>query len=389
MKRGAKIAIGATGSVVALVVIAAAWPRTPIEVDVAPVARGVIEARVSAAASGDVEPASRAVLRAETVGRVTELPFRAGARVKAGDLLVRFDDRTLAAAAAAARVQKQQAERDAATAEALQKKGIVTEQALLQAIAARDLARANAQVAEANLAHTAVRAPISGLLARLPLEEGDSVIVGESVAEVVDDTSLYVRAAFDEVDAVKVKLGDEASVRLDAFPDAPLHATVDRVDPVVGGDTISGAEASGLPSLSTKKDRTVGVRVRLESESLTEQGNVRVLVGMSADVEVILGRRGNVLRVPSAAIFREKGKTFAWVLEDGRLHRRAVVTGESNWEFQEVRDGLKEGEKVLVSLDAEGISDGVKARAKSAPTPRPATTTSADGTTASAGSRRQ
>jgi len=371
VKRGAKIALGITGSIVGLVVLAVAWPRTPIDVDVATVERGTLEERVSAAASGDVEPKQRAVLRAETVGRVTELPFRAGARVKAGDVLVRFDDRPLAAAVAAARVQKEQAEKDASTAEGLAKKGIVTEQALSQALAARDLARANLQVADANLARCTVRAPFQGLLARLPLELGDSVVPGESIAEVVDDSALYVRAAFDEVDAVKVKIGAEGLVRLDAYPEDPLGAKVDRVDPVVGGDTISGSEAAGLATLATKKDRTVGVRVEISPESASVYGTekVRIFVGMSADVEVILGRRDGVLRVPSAAVFHEKGRRFAYVLDGDRLRRREVETGDSNWEFQEVRSGLKEGEKVLVSLEAEGIADGVKARARPAATP--------------------
>lgn len=358
MTRARAIAIGVIA--VGLLGVLVARPRKPLEVDVATVEKGDLEVRVSSAASGDVEPAARAVLRAETVARVVSVAVKAGARVEANAELVRFEDKTLAAAASAARVTRDSAERDLATAEAMAKKGIITEQALLQARSARDLARANAQVAEANLARTHVRAPFAGLIARLPVQEGDSVVVGAIVAEVVDDTRLFVRAAFDEVDVVRIDVGQRAIVRLDAYPDLALPAAVERVDPVVGGDTVSGIGSESLP-IAGKKDRTVGVRVALE------KSEARVLVGMSADVEVVLETRRDVLRVPTAAIFRDEGETFAWVLAKGRLSRRKVSTGEANWETQEILGGLAEGDRVVVSLDTEGVRNGARAEPKKTP----------------------
>ena len=63
-------------------------------------------------------------------------------------------------------------------------------------------------------------------------------------------------AAFDEVDAVRIKVGDEALVRLDAYPDVPLNATVERVDPVVGGDSLGGESSSMLPIAGKKDSRS-------------------------------------------------------------------------------------------------------------------------------------
>lgn len=366
MTRGRKALIGGGVVFAGLIVLVIAHPSKPISVEVAPVERGTVEDRVSSSASGDVEPKARAVLRAETVARVTKLLAKAGDRVESGAVLLKLDDQALAAAVAAARVQNETAQRDAQTADAMQKKGIITEQALLGARSAADLAHANLSLAEANLARATVRAPFGGLVTRLPVQEGDSVIVGQSLAEVVDDSALYVRAAFDEVDAVRVRLGQEAMGRLDAYPDDPLPATVDRIDPVVGGDTISGGSAADAVALSAgKKDRTVGVRIAIAPGATLPDGG-KILVGMSADVEVVLSRHEGVLRVPSAAIFHEKGQQFAYVLEGGRLRRRTVVTGTSNWEFQEVKDGLVEGERVLVSLEAEGIKNGARAVPKPA-----------------------
>ena len=367
MKTGAKIGIGIGVAIAAVIAVAVAWPAKPVAVETARVERGAVEERVSSSASGDVEPKARAALRAETVGSVTKVAVQAGARVKAGDLLLSLDDRPLAAALAAARVQDETARRDLATATALRAKAIITDQALQQAQSAADLAHANLQVAQANLERATVRAPFDGLLTRLPVQVGDGVIVGQTLAEVVDDSSLYVRAAFDEVDAVKVKLGAPASVRLDAYPDDPLAATVDRIDPVVGGDTISGVGSDAVAIAGGRKDRTVGVRVAIAPAT---SAKVTVLVGMSADVEVILGRKDGVLRVPAVAVFHEEGKQFAWVVRDGRIAKREVATGTTNWEFDEVLSGLADGETVVTSLDVAGV----KAGARAVPKPRASAT---------------
>lgn len=356
------------GLAVLVIVAAIFWPRAPIAVDVAAVERGAVEERVSSAASGEIEPAARAVIRAETVARVLQVKAKAGDRVAAGDELVRLDDRALAAAASAAKVQRETAEKDVTTAEALQRKGIITDQALSQAVAARDLARANQSVADANLARARVTAPFAGLLARLPVQEGDSVVIGQAVAEVVDDTKLFVRAAFDEVDAVNLNVGAPAQVRLDAFPDRVLDAVVERVDPVVGGDSLGGAETGAL-AIAGKKDRTVGVRVALAAPP----AGTKVFVGMSADVEIVLRKKDGVLRVPSAAILHAKGVAFAYVLSGGKLKRHEVVVGASNWEFVEIVGGLVEGDQVVVSLDADGIANGVPASPRAARTPAPPT----------------
>lgn len=366
MTRGGKIGIGAAALLVAAIAAAVVAPGDPLEVDVVEVRRGPVEERVSAASSGDLEPHARATLRAETVGRLVEVAVKPGERVEAGETLVRFEAAPLAAAAAAARIQKEAAERDYATAARLAGQGIVTEQALDQARSLRDVARANHAAAEANLARTRITAPFAGMVTRLPVQEGDSVVVGQSVGEMVDDTALFVRAAFDEVDAVRIRVGDPALVRLDAYPDHPLPATVERVDPVVGGDSIEGsglgAGGASFP-IAGRKDRTVGIRVALGPQPPLPDA-ARLLVGMSADVEVVLSKKSDVLRVPSAAVFHEEGQRHVWKLEGGRLRKQPVTVGIGNWEWQEAVTGLAAGDRVVTTLDTAGLEDGAPASAR-------------------------
>ncbi|MBS0483937.1 MAG: efflux RND transporter periplasmic adaptor subunit, partial [Proteobacteria bacterium] len=87
-----------------------------------------------------------------------------------------------------------------------------------------------------------------------------------------------------------------------------------------------------------------------------------LLVGYSADVEVILQRKDDVLRVPTQAI-RQNNKV--WVVDShNRLVEQPVETGLSNWSFTEVRSGLKAGDQVLIAFDKDGIKAGAAVQPK-------------------------
>jgi HlyD family secretion protein len=85
------------------------------------------------------------------------------------------------------------------------------------------------------------------------------------------------------------------------------------------------------------------------------------LPGYSADVEVILAERPDVLRIPSRALVEGKR---VYVLEEGRIRAREVATGIGNWEYTELTGGIEAGARVVVSVDREGLADGVPAVAR-------------------------
>jgi HlyD family secretion protein len=160
--------------------------------------------------------------------------------------------------------------------------------------------------------------------------------------DVVDSTCLYVSAPIDEVDAPRVREGMPARVTLDAFRERSFAAHVRRVAPYV---------------LDTEKQaRTVEVEAGID-----DLGGALLLPGYSADVEVILAERQDVLRVPTRALL-EDGRVY--VLEDGEVHAREIAVGIGNWEYTEVTGGLEAGARVVVSVDREGLADGVAAVAR-------------------------
>jgi HlyD family secretion protein len=130
-----------------------------------------------------------------------------------------------------------------------------------------------------------------------------------------------------------------ARVTLDAFKDRSFKAHVRRVAPYV---------------LELEKQaRTVEVEAEID-----ERDAAVLLPGYSADLEVIVAERPDVIRVPTRALV-EGNRVY--LLEDGRIRSRTVETGIGNWEFTEVTKGLEPGNRVVVSIDREGLKDGAAA----------------------------
>lgn len=350
-----------------------------VAVEVARVERGVVEETVTNSRAGTVMARRRARLSPQVSGRVVALPHRKGDRVAQGELLLSLDDtvqraqvalagenvRTAEARAAEACLAAELASRELERGRALEADGITSTQTLdtlestrdranaacRAARAALDQARAQVHLAETELALTQVDAPFAGVLADVSTELGEWITPAPpgvpipAVLDLIDTASVYVSAPIDEVDAERVRVGQEARVSIDSRPGEHLAAHLVRVAPFV------------LDTL--EQNRTVEVEASLDDPAAT----MGLLPGTSADVEVILARASGVLRIPTGAV-ADQSKVL--VLSDGRLVERAVTTGMRNWQLTEIRTGLAEGELVVTSRDTTAVKAGARARASGA-----------------------
>ena len=107
-----------------------------------------------------------------------------------------------------------------------------------------------------------------------------------------------------------------------------------------------------------KQARTVDVEVDFAN---TEDSH-NMLPGYSADIEVILAEQRNTLRIPTEAIL--EGNKVLVLGDEGILQQRQITSGLSNWEFTEVLEGLKENERIVVSVDRDGVEDGAHAESE-------------------------
>ena len=347
----------------------------PVPVTVFVVSRGRVEETVTNSKAGTVRTRHRAKLSPEIGGRVAEVRVRKGDRVRAGDVLLRIDDAEYRArvelaerALQAAREGEKEAclsadlaARDHDRTADLARDRLVSDQGLDQATSRRDVARASCEaarartsqlgseieVAKTHLAKTVLRAPFCGVVAELAVERGEWItpsppgVPMPSVVDLIDPESIYVSAPLDEIDRGRVGLGQPVRITMDSFPGKAFPGRVSRVAPYI----LDVAEQS----------RTFEVEAVFDDQQLAPT----LPPGASADAEVILSSRDDVLRVPSYAVI-EGGRIL--VLDGNRLVSRSVTVGLKNWEFAEITRGLAEGERVVVSLDRAEVKEGARAR---------------------------
>ncbi|MBA1145808.1 efflux RND transporter periplasmic adaptor subunit [Ectothiorhodospiraceae bacterium WFHF3C12] len=379
------------GIVIAVVVVGLAaagiWYLNrpePLQLQVAEVERGEVEATVANTRAGTVEAERRAKLAPTTSGSVAILPVRRGDRVEQGQLLLELWNSDLQAELAVARarveaaearasqtcVQAQSAEREAARLQRLRDQGSASAEATDRAIAERDAmaaacraSRADADIAErsvetvqAQLERTRLTAPFAGVVAEINGELGEVVtpsppgIPTPPAVDLIDDSTMYVSAPIDEVDAPAVRVGMPARITLDAFGGRSFPGEVSRIAPYVLD--------------REKQARTVEVEVVFNDQP----EDAHLLAGYSADAEIITDVARDVLRVPTEAI-TEGGEVFV-VDGEGILRRKSVTTGIRNWDFTAVTSGLEAGERVVLSPGREGVVDGATViPVKDAPAP--------------------
>jgi HlyD family secretion protein len=345
-------------------------PR-PLDVETAAVEIGPVETTVVNSEAGSIRTRETARLAAERPGRVVAIAAREGARVSSGSSLVRLDDTT-------ARTRLDAAMRDFAALDAahdvahteatlarqanermreLGARGLVPPEQREQAQSRVEAAEAALRAAESRraaahsairlqrdeIAHLAVRAPFDGVVSRRFVEVGEYVVPGERVLELVGLDRLYVSAPIDERDASALEIGLPVRVTVDAQPGRGWSGRLTRIAPVV----------------EETKDQNRTVEVEVDLDASPDSAGPVLRPGMTADVEIVLGRVDATARVPSLAVV-EGRRVFA--LSAGRAEERIVTTGARNAQWTQVTGGLREGDIVITSLDRRGLKPGVSVR---------------------------
>lgn len=362
---------------VAAVAVAAIWylgREEPPAVLLHKVARGTVEKTVSNTRAGTVEACRRSKLSMPVGGRVDELLVDEGDRVENGQVLLTLwnKDRRAMQAQASAQLQVAQhnakkicveaenAEREAKRLETLLERKLASKEATelgrtraqggnFACEAARDeaqVAQANLELNNALLEETFLRAPFAGIVAEINGEIGEYVtpsppgVATPPAVDLIDYSCMYVTAPIDEVDAGGLQQGLPARVSLDAFRGENFPGTLNRIAPYV---------------LDLEKQaRTVEVDILFNDPAVRE----RLLVGYSADIDIILETHPDVLRVPTEAVM-ENDEVYRYNRDSGTLERVSIAVGLRNWNFTEVTGQLQEGDEIVLSLDVPGLADGL------------------------------
>lgn len=361
-----------------LALAVAAWYFTrpePVRVQLVKAGRGTVEATVSNTRAGTVKACRRAKLAPPAGGQIAQLLVKKGERVKADQILLELWNDDLQAQARLAEQQlvtagtrvdeictvADMSSREAVRARQLRERGFISPEGLERAEAdakarqascktARseiEQSRSRIAVAQAGLRRMVLRAPFDGIVADISGELGEYAtpsppgIPTPPAIDLIDDRCMFVSAPIDEVDAASIKVGQPSRIVLDAIKGKSFAGKVKRIAPYV---------------LELEKQaRTVEVEVEFV-ESPKEEN---LLIGYSADVEIVHASHENVLRIPTQTLL-EGNRALLYRAADGVLEERTVTVGLANWEYTEIASGLKEGDQVVTSLDQAGVKAGAR-----------------------------
>ena len=197
-------------------------------------------------------------------------------------------------------------------------------------------AKAALKESEANLGYSTITAPISGVIASVSTQEGETVAAGLNspvFVTIVDLKRLQVDAFVDEVDIGKVHEGQKVVFTVDSYPAREFEGKVVAIYPK-----------------AVIQENVVNYDVVID---IISPYNDLLKPDMTASVTIMLEARSNVLAVPVEAVKRERGKTLLYTLTDGRAEPREVKTGWKDGPWIEIAGGVEEGETVLLSVPAQ------------------------------------
>ena len=356
----------------ALVVAAGWWamlrPRAlQVQVAVAAASGGGSASGEGISANGYVVARTKASVSAKIPGRMEYLGVREGSEVKRGEIIARLESGDYQAALNAARAtvaeteaQLVQARRDVDRARRLRQDQVISDVEVenvttrLKVLEAQlGAARAQRELAAANLENTRVRAPFDGTVLRKDAEVGEIVspssagggFTRTAIVTMADLGTLEVEVDVNEAYIAQIHNEQPARIILDAYPDTSFVGKVRQVVPT-----------------ADRQKATVLVKVSIldrDPRILPEMGaKVIFLRDPKAQPVAAAPRR---VTVPSAAVVQGPAGARVWVVEARKVAARPVQVGREQGENVEITSGLSGGESVVLRPPS-GLKDGAQVR---------------------------
>jgi membrane fusion protein (multidrug efflux system) len=298
-----------------------------------------------AQAVGSLRSRQGVIVRPEVSGRITQLNFRDGDRVRKGQLLVQLDDQL-----PLAQVQQAQAELSIAQAnhkrnQELVAQNFISQRSVDESSANLQVAQAKLSLAQATAARLRIVAPFDGITGIRTVNVGDYLKDGADIVNIEDIAAIFVDFRLPERFQTKLQRGQRAVVDIDALPGRKFSAVVQAIDPLV--------DANG---------RSVGVRGCIDNRAL------QLRPGMFARVTAVFGERENARVIPEEAIVPQGGRQTVIKLVDGpdgdtRIAQRVEVkVGIRRPGRVEITDGLQAGDMVVTAGQQRVQRDGMPVR---------------------------
>ena len=348
------------------------------------VTRGNVEKTV--VASGSVESVNEVDVGAQASGKITKLYVKLGQEIKKGEMIADIDSTTQintlnTKKAALVSYQAQLKAKKTAYDVALSsynrlsklygqkatsldslntaKSTLDNAKAEMEAIEANiKQAEIEVNTAETNVGYTKITAPMDGTVISVPVSEGQTVNANQTTPTIVtiaDLSKMKIKPEISEGDITKVKAGQEVSFTILSDNQTLYYSVIDSVDPA---NTTTSNSSSTSSSISSSNSSTTSA-IYYYANVLIDNPDRTLRIGMTTENNIKIANAKDVLLVSNMAIQKRDGKSFVNVLNNkNQSEKREVETGVQNDFKTEIKSGLNEGEKVIVSQIANGEQVG-------------------------------
>ena len=271
-------------------------------------------------------------------GIVKSIRAEEGDEVRRNQVLARLDETELRLNLQRAKAQLENNRRLFERAKEMFAKNLISKEEYDNAQFQYETSKSQYESARVQLEYATIRAPVDGIITARNVEVGDYVTVNRVVYSMADYDTLFARIHIPEKDIVKIHPGQEAKIRVEAFPGRAFRGRVKIISPVV--DPTSG---------------TVKVTVEIV------RGRSPLLPGMFASVYIVTETHPNAVIIPKKALILESETDRVFVYDNGVARLRDIKVGLSEGDKLEVLEGLKPGE-LVITVGQEGLRDGAAVR---------------------------
>jgi len=340
--------------------------QSSVPVEVAAATHAPISASYSGTAALEAQQEADVVAKAS--GVLLKLYVEEGQHVEAGQLLAQIDPSSAANQLAQSQAQLRKAQATYERASKAIKQQLIPKQEYDGDLYDMQAQTAATKSAQLQLSWTRIIAPISGVISKRMVKQGNLVQANQAIFHIVDMSPLTATLNVPEREIGTLKAGQPVKLAVDALPDRSFSGTIQRIAPVVDA-------ASGTFRVTCLFDNTA-------------MGNEQLRPGMFGRIDIVYDQRRDALVIPRSALMDEDGETAVFVVEPGKAKakptdkkvkprpgdavaaepnkpaqpvlvakRRTVKVGYVDGDRVEIRGGLKPGERVI-TLGRDAVRDG-------------------------------
>ncbi len=322
---------------------AAAGAGRPVAVEAVTVRKMAL--RDDAEAVGSLKSRQSVMLRPEVGGRITQLNFHDGQRVRRGQVLVQLDDQLPRAQIQQSRAELSIAQANHKRNQELVAQGFISQRSVDESAANLEVAQAKLALAQATAQRLKILAPFDGIAGIRGVNVGDYLKDGADIVNIEDLDAVYVDFRLPERLQSKVRPGQTAQVTFDALPGVRYAALVQAISPQIDAD-----------------GRAIAVRGCIDNRRL------QLRPGMFARVTTVFSERSDALVVPEEAIVPDGTSPYVLKVVEGKepgsqvTRRTPVQLGVRSPGWVEVVDGLSAGDLVVTAGQQRIRKDGTEVR---------------------------